>query len=482
MSAHHDRHFDTVILGAGMSGLAAGIRLAHFGKSVLVLERHSAPGGLNGFYNIGNRRFDVGLHAMTNYVPPGAKGTPLAKLLRQLRLSHEDFGLAPQLGSAIHFAGKRVRFSNDFALFESEIAREFPAQIDAFRRLDRFIRDYRETALDAPSASARALVAAHTSDPELADLLFIPLSYYGSACENDMDLPQFAIMWKSIFHEGFARPLEGVRRIIRVLLAKYRAAGGECRMACGARRLHVDGGRVATVELDNGDTLTADAVLSSAGLVETLRLCDDQPANAGKPGTLAFCETITALSAQPRTDFGWGDTIIFFCDSERFHYEALRKPSSGQEPLVDPRSGVICIPNNYDYAAGAALDEGWLRVTAQASHAGWAALATADPSAYAAAKHEWHTRLNGIARRHLCAVDDAVFERAITAQDMFTPCTVERFTGHPGGAIYGAPDKRRDGRTHLGNLFICGTDQGFLGITGAMLSGISMANLHLLKS
>jgi len=37
------------------------------------------------------------------------------------------------------------------------------------------------------------------------------------------------------------------------------------------------------------------------------------------------------------------------------------------------------------------------------------------------------------------------------------------------------------GTTYLENLFICGTDQGFLGIVGAMLSGISMANLHVLQ-
>jgi hypothetical protein len=39
----------------------------------------------------------------------------------------------------------------------------------------------------------------------------------------------------------------------------------------------------------------------------------------------------------------------------------------------------------------------------------------------------------------------------------------------------------RDGRTHLSNLYLCGTDQGFLGIVGAMLSGISMANYHILQ-
>ena len=64
---------------------------------------------------------------------------------------------------------------------------------------------------------------------------------------------------------------------------------------------------------------------------------------------------------------------------------------------------------------------------------------------------------------------------------MFTPRTITKFTGHFGGAIYGAPKKDRQGRTGLDNVYLCGTDQGFLGIVGAMLSGISMANYHILQ-
>jgi phytoene dehydrogenase-like protein len=64
---------------------------------------------------------------------------------------------------------------------------------------------------------------------------------------------------------------------------------------------------------------------------------------------------------------------------------------------------------------------------------------------------------------------------------MFTPRTITKFTGHLNGAIYGAPQKIRDGRTPFSNLYLCGTDQGFLGIVGAMLSGISMANYHILQ-
>ena len=67
------------------------------------------------------------------------------------------------------------------------------------------------------------------------------------------------------------------------------------------------------------------------------------------------------------------------------------------------------------------------------------------------------------------------------ATDMFTPRTIQRYTGHVNGAVYGSPKKRRDGCTPVENLFICGTDQGFLGIIGAMLSGITIANLQVLS-
>jgi phytoene dehydrogenase-like protein len=64
---------------------------------------------------------------------------------------------------------------------------------------------------------------------------------------------------------------------------------------------------------------------------------------------------------------------------------------------------------------------------------------------------------------------------------MFTPKTIKRFTGHLNGAVYGSPLKIKNGKTPVENLFICGTDQGFMGIVGAMLSGISMANLHAMN-
>lgn len=466
------KHFENVIIGAGMAGLAAGIRLALAGREVVILERHNASGGLNSFYSFDGRKYDVGLHAMTNYVPKGTKGTPLAKLLRQLRIPYDALDLCPQNGSRIAFPGCELRFSNDFALLESEVARAFPGEIDGFRNLAAEIRELDAFNLGAGPASARRAVRRHIRDPLLEDMLFCPVMYYGSATEHDMDYGQFAIMFRSLFFEGFARPFDGVRVIIRLLQDQFRKLGGVRKMKHGIQKIHTEGGRATGVTLDNGARLSADRLLSTAGAVETLRLCGDQPENAaaGNVGRLGFTETITVYDRQP-ADFGWHDTIIFFNTRERFHYAAA-------EDLADPTSGVICFPNNYQYG-DRKLDEGFLRVTALANHDRWCALPEAE---YRARKEEWYARLQSVARALLPEPPEgAEPDDHRVASDMFTPRTVRKYTGHLNGAIYGAPSKSRDGRTHLDNLFLAGTDQGFLGIVGAMLSGISMANLHMLK-
>ncbi|MCH8852108.1 MAG: NAD(P)-binding protein, partial [Planctomycetes bacterium] len=139
--------YDVVIIGSGLSGLAAGIRLALFDKKVLIVEKHVEIGGLNSFYRRKSRIFDVGLHAMTNFTPKGVRSSPLGKLLKQLRFRHEEFRLCQQHMSEIRFPDKSLRFTNEFAFFEQEVAEQFPAQIDRFRKLLQHVKEFDELAL-----------------------------------------------------------------------------------------------------------------------------------------------------------------------------------------------------------------------------------------------------------------------------------------------------------------------------------------------
>lgn len=457
--------YDALIIGAGLSGLAAGIRLAYYEKRVCILERHTTIGGLNSFYRLRGRNFDVGLHAVTNYAAPGTKTGPLSKLLRQLRLKWSDFALCPQTESRVDFPGCRLRFSNDFTLLDTEIARAFPTQIGGFRRLAQFIDDQDLAGAAGPYSTARAALNAFLTEPLLVDMLLCPLMFYGSATPHDMEFAQFVIMFRSIYREGFGRPHDGVRRIMKHVVRQYKEQGGELRLRAGVKSIQVENGRAIGVVLDDGEELSADCILSSAGAAETMRMCPeiDSPAATPAPGEITFVETIATLDRQP-ADLGHRETIIFYSDVPEFVYDNPVEP-------CDLRSGIICSPNNFQYEEP--LAEGAVRITALANKDYWMNLAEAE---YVAEKERWNDQ---IVARSLGHIPD--FRPAVVDTDVFTPRTIRRFTGHINGCVYGAPKKSWQGTTPVERLFLCGTDQGYLGIVGSMISGISMANLHVLR-
>lgn len=464
--------YDTLIIGAGLSGLAAGIRLAHFEQSVCVLERHTTIGGLNSFYRLRNRNYDVGLHAVTNFTPKGTKTGPLSRLLRQLRFSWDDFQLAPQNGSRVDFPGKSLRFNNDFALLTSQVAEQFPSQVDGFRKLSQFLEDQELGVVVDPDLTARPVLNRYLTDPLLVDMLLCPLMFYGSPTPDDMEFTQFAIMFHSIYREGFARPRDGVRLILKQLVKRYKELGGELRLRAGVKSIVSDGSRAVGVVLDDGETVEADRILSSAGLVETLQLCGDPPSAATPAadssdlpasGEITFVETINTLNCQP-ADLGHRETIVFYSNRPEFRYANPVEP-------CDLDSGIICSPNNFQYDEP--LAEGAIRITALANKDCWMHYSDDE---YAAAKEKWNERITTAALGH---VPD--FRPGIIDVDMFTPRTIKKFTGHVNGCVYGAPRKNWEGTTHLDNVYICGTDQGFLGIIGSMLSGIGIANRYALR-
>ena len=458
--------YDTIIIGAGLSGLAAGIRLAMFDKKVCIVEKHTELGGLNSFYIRKNRTFDVGLHAMTNFTAKGVRSSPLGKLLKQLRFSHDDFRLCQQEMSEIRFREKSLCFTNEFEFMRQEVAEQFPGQVDGFNKLVEKILVFDELNLDdGDPLLSQPVLESYISDPMLIDMLFCPLMYYGNAREGDMDFYQFVIMFKSIFIEGFSKPEGGMIYILNLMAEKFKDLGGELRMGSGVKTINVSKRKVGSVTLENEEELTTEAVLSSMGYVETLNRCQPELVEAGrsKAGQVSFMESLFVVDKEPR-ELGYDRSIVFFSTKQKFDYKV-------PEDLIDISSGVLCCSNNFKYPKP--LEEGLIRLTNLANFRKWDSLARKD---YIAAKKEWQSRaLEELFTFFPDFRDNVVF------LDTFTPKTIKKYTGHINGAVYGSPEKIKNGRTPVKNLYICGTDQGFLGIIGATLSGISMVNLHLLR-
>ena len=127
----------------------------------------------------------------------------------------------------------------------------------------------------------------------------------------------------------------------------------------------------------------------------------------------------------------------------------------------------MSFPNNFeeDY-----MEEGMARVTFLANYNLWKQL---DRPSYKQKKEEVFNESLKLFESFCPDIKDH-----LVLKDVFTPTTIEKFTGHKKGTIYGSPQKQKRGTTPIKGLVLCGTDQGFLGIIGSLLSGISMANLH----
>jgi phytoene dehydrogenase-like protein len=279
-----------------------------------------------------------------------------------------------------------------------------------------------------------------------------------------MTFGAFSIIFRSIFLEGLARPITGVRLLLKQLLTKFRNLGGELRLRTSVQRIVSNKGKVEGVVLADGTELAARNVVSSAGWPETIRLCGEEVAKSRPVGGISICEAIAVLDQAP-ANLGVDRTIVFFNDSEKFHFERPNEP-------VDPRSGVACSPNNFAYPEP--LRDNMVRVSALANYDRWAGM---DEETYQREKALWADRIMASAERFV-----PEFRKAMIDKDFFTPATIQRFTAHDRGAIYGSTEKRFDGTTHLENLFLCGNDQGLVGIIGAIISGINIVNRYLLKT
>ena len=438
-----------------MSGLAAGIRLANYGKSVCLLEKHSIPGGLNSYYQKGGYSLDVGLHALTNFAIKGDKSGPLGKVIKQLKIPYDDFKLNEQNYSKIAFSDKELIFSNNLEDFVSSIHQLFPDQTDGFLKLCETVKSYNPFAVQEGYLSAKSVVSEFIKDTTLLEMIFTPILIYGSASENDLDFPQFVIMFKSLYFEGLSRPTGGVRTIINLLTAKAESVGLKIHYKKGVKKILHKEKKILGVELLNGQEILSDTIFSSIGSAETYSLLEKATENS-QVGNLSFCESLMIFDQKPNTK----STLIFYNENPTYQY---------QKPLesFDPKSAVLCFPNNFKNDE---LPYGIVRVTSIANFDFWE-------------KEEKPNYLRGkelVLKNalELFKKNDPDFCGNLIFSDVFTPKTIKRFTGHFGGAVYGSPIKQKDGRTNIEGLFIIGTDQGFLGIIGSLLSGISMANLH----
>jgi len=274
-----------VIVGAGLAGLSAALRLAGAGRQVTVLEQQAEPGGLMGRWQSAGYTFDTGPTVLT--MPEliddalAAVGERRADWLQLDRL---------EPAYTAHYAdGSTLRSYSDADRMAAELAAVCgPAEAAGYRRLAGYLRTLFDTEFEpfmnrnldsladlVRPAGLRLLglgglrrldrvVGRYLADDRSQRLFTFQAMYAGVAPDRARALYGVISYLDSI--AGVYFPRGGMHAVARALAGAAAKHGVRFCYDCRAAEIELAGGRASAVLTAGGERLPADAVIVNGDL------------------------------------------------------------------------------------------------------------------------------------------------------------------------------------------------------------------------
>jgi phytoene desaturase len=285
-----------IVVGAGVAGLACGIRLRQMGYDVTVLEKNEVPGGRCGRMTLDGFSFDTGPTLLM--IPE-----TLEQLFRDVGRRLSDYIPLQRLDPAYRVTfsdGRTFNFFSDRLKAEQEVRRFGEGELAGFRRFlahaedlyhtsfERFIDRPLETMADwadpgallyllkaRPWTSVADVLRRHFRSPHLRMAFGFQTLYLGISALN---CPSIYSMLSYIdLVRGVYYPRGGMYAIVEGLQRLFLELGGDLRCGVEAERILVEDGRVRGVLLHDERVWPADIVVSNVDLARTYeRLLKDQ--------------------------------------------------------------------------------------------------------------------------------------------------------------------------------------------------------------
>jgi phytoene desaturase len=277
-----------VVVGAGLGGLSAALRLAAAGRSVTVLEREAVPGGRAGLVSDGGYAFDTGPMVLTM---PDLLADALGCVGEDLR-DWLDLRPVDPLYRATFPDGSRLHVRADVDAMAEEIAGVCGRrEADGYRRFVDFvselyrlqIRDFIDRNLDSPRdvltpALARlaaiggfrtlaGTVASYLSDPRTRRVFSFQAMYAGLSPFDARALYAVIAYMDSV--AGVFFPRGGMHAVPRALAGAAEKHGVEIRYGVevtAVERSPHDRRRAVAVRTASGERIPADVVVLNPDL------------------------------------------------------------------------------------------------------------------------------------------------------------------------------------------------------------------------
>ena len=498
--------YDAIVIGSGAGGLTSAVALAQAGKKVLVLEQHDRPGGWTHSFTLQGYRFSPGVH----YIGDLQEGGGLRQIYDGLGVSQDltFCELNPDGYDHILIGDKRVDFPKGKENLIERLKGHFPHEsrgidgyfadltkmMDALSRIGDLNHPLK-SALSAPTilkwmrASGADLINSHVSDPFLRGVLA------GQAGDHGLPPSQVsAFMLAGItnhYLDGGYYPLGGSFSIPRAFVKALKRAGGEIRLQCRVKRILVEQKKVIGVELDTGEEIRAEVVISNADPEVTFGqlIGRDKLSSRLKRKIDSLQYSTSCLSLFFATDMdmrsaGLDSGNFWFYDHsdlDKIYSDGLTKAMLQNETPPGMFLTVTTLKDPSKMHSGHHTCESFAFVGYDAFEK-WAHTSYgARPADYAAMKEDLAWRMVRGLEKHIPGLS-----KHIVFSSLGTPLTNEHYLNATRGNLYGiAKSPSQVGpwafqpRTEFSGLFLCGASTLSHGVAGVTASGIDAAKAVL---
>lgn len=274
-----------VIVGAGLGGLSAALRLAGAGREVTIIERESVPGGRNGLLVDQGYRFDTGPTVLTM---PSLIEDALACVGEKLSDWLELLPLRP-LYRAFYHDGSQLDVFPDTAEMEAEIARVIsPNEAMGYRKYVDFVtklykyemNDFIDRNIDSPlqllTPNLARLVAIggfrrlapkvsqYLKDPRTQKVYSFQAMYAGVSPQQALAIYAVIAYMDSV--NGVFFPKGGMHAVPRALAGAAEKHGVKIRYSTTIESVATQNGRATGVVTTDGEHIPADVVVLNPDL------------------------------------------------------------------------------------------------------------------------------------------------------------------------------------------------------------------------